>query len=39
MYDIKLKKTFSKMTEDEKRLMIEQVNWTREISIELIVGF
>lgn len=26
MYDVKLEKTFSKMTDDEKRLMIERVS-------------
>jgi hypothetical protein len=30
MYDIKLEKTFSKMTEDEKRLTIERVSEDRE---------
>lgn len=26
VYDVKLEKTFSKMTDDEKRLMIERVS-------------
>ena len=31
MYDVKIEKTFSKMNDDEKRLMIERVSGNKNI--------